>query len=87
VTRKLGIIASSHQGLPITNELASIPLNDRDLKNAMADPRYWDPGHPERAGFRDWITKGWETLYPAKGERPADGTVQVRPYTRVQYVS
>jgi hypothetical protein len=40
VTRRLGILASSHQGLPITNELASIPLNDRDLKNTMADPRY-----------------------------------------------
>jgi hypothetical protein len=64
--------------------LDSIPLTDLGLKNAMGDPRYWDPGNPERAGFHDWVTKGWEALYPANGERPAGGTVQVRPYTRMQ---
>jgi len=64
--------------------LDSIPVSDLDLKEAMADPRYWDPGNPERAGFHDWVTKGWEALYPANGERPAGGTVQVRPYTRMQ---
>jgi hypothetical protein len=64
--------------------LDSIPLTDLDLKNAMGDPRYWDPGNPERAGFHDWVTKGWEALYPANGERPAGGTAWVRPYTRMQ---
>lgn len=64
--------------------LDSIPLTDLDLKDAMGDPRYWDPGNPERAGFHDWVTKGWEALYPADGKGPAGGTAWVRPYTRMQ---
>jgi hypothetical protein len=62
----------------------SIPLTDLDLKQAMRDPRYWEPGNPERAGFHDWVTKGWEALYPADGQEPAGGTAWVRPYTRTQ---
>jgi hypothetical protein len=64
--------------------LDSIPLTDLDLKNAMGDPRYWNPGNPERAGFHDWVTKGWEALYPADGKGPAGGTAWVRPYARTQ---
>ena len=64
--------------------LDSIPLTDLDLKDAMGDPRYWDPANPERAGFHDWVTKGWEALYPADGKGPAGGTAWVRPYTRTQ---
>lgn len=52
----------------------SIPLTDLDLKQAMRDPRYWEPGHPERAGFHDWVTKGWEALYPSNGQGQAGGT-------------
>jgi hypothetical protein len=62
----------------------SIPLTDLDLKQAMKDRRYWEPGNPERAGFHDWVTKGWEALYPADGKAPASGTAWVRPYTRMQ---
>ena len=62
----------------------SIPLTDLDLKQAMRDPRYWEPGHPERAGFHDWVTKGWEALYPSNGQGQAGGTAWVRPYTRTQ---
>jgi hypothetical protein len=64
--------------------LDSTPLTDLDLKDAMGDPRYWDPANPERAGFHDWVTKGWEALYPADGKGPAGGTAWVRPYTRTQ---
>lgn len=58
----------------------TVPVTEQDLREAMRDRRYWQPGHPERQAWSDWVTTGWQGLYPADGA--ARPMVWVRPYRR-----
>lgn len=58
----------------------TVPVTEQDLREAMRDRRYWQPGHPERQASSDWVTTGWQGLYPADGA--ARPMVWVRPYRR-----
>jgi len=55
-------------------------LTEAGLRTAMRDSRYWQPGHPERAGYGAWVAEGWRALYPERGA--ARAAVWVRPYVR-----
>ncbi len=58
----------------------TVPVTEQDLREAMRDRCYWQPGHPERQAWSDWVTTGWQGLYPADGA--ARPMVWVRPYRR-----
>lgn len=55
----------------------TVPVTEQDLREAMRDRRTWQPGHPERQAWSDWVTTGWQGLYPADGA--ARPMVWVRP--------
>ncbi len=58
-------------------------MTESQLIEAMRDPRYWRPNHPDRTAFIDQVTKGWEDLYPPKEQgNAANGVVHVREHTR-----
>lgn len=59
---------------------APIPVTSSGLRQAMRDRRYWQPGHPGRAGRQAWVSDGWRRL--AKGGSGGDGVVWVAPHTR-----
>ena len=48
----------------------------------MRDPRYWQPGHPERQAFSDWVTEGWQVLTRAGEGLGGTRQVTVRAYHR-----
>ena len=55
-------------------------ITESDLRQAVRDPRYWQPGHPERAEYAAWVTEGWQAL--ARGEAGGTRQVRVRAYSR-----
>lgn len=57
-----------------------IPVTSSDLRHAMRDRRYWQPGHPEQAAYHAWVSDGWRRV--TEGEAAGDGMVWVAPYTR-----
>lgn len=57
------------------------PIDAARLRAAVADRRYWQDGHPERAAWRSWVTQGFQALY-SEGGQPNGGVVQVRAYMR-----
>jgi hypothetical protein len=58
----------------------AIPMSSADLRRAMRDPRYWQPGHPEQAAYGAWVSEGWRQV--SAGEATGEGMVWVAPYTR-----
>ena len=60
-----------------------ISLSASDLRQAMRDPRYWQPSHPERADYQAWVGDAFRQLHGADGQ-PGDGLVWVAPYTRTR---
>jgi hypothetical protein len=58
----------------------TVAVTEQDLRAAMRDPRYWNASNPERAAFSQWVTEGFQALFPA-GNAPK-GVVQVRAYMR-----
>jgi hypothetical protein len=60
----------------------TIPITAADLRQAMRDPRYWRPGHPEREGYRAWVGGAFRQLHEAEAQPGHDGMVWVGPYTR-----
>jgi hypothetical protein len=56
------------------------PITEAGLRAAMRDPRYWQPGHPERSSYVARVSEGWRTLVEA--EAGQDGAVNVRAYVR-----
>ena len=55
-------------------------ITSASLRQAMRDPRYWQQGHPERAGYSAWVTGGFQALHDAESEDRQ--VVHVRAYTR-----
>ncbi len=65
--------------------MATIRIREGDLRAAMRDRRYWQPGHPERADHAAWVTEAWQRLYGDDatiegGER----VVQVQAHDRLR---
>lgn len=56
------------------------PPTEASLRAAMRDPRYWQPGHPERSRYVARVTEGWRNLVEA--EAGQGGVVNVRGYVR-----
>ncbi len=56
------------------------PITEASLRAAMRDPRYWQPGHPERSSYVARVSEGWRRLVEA--EAGQDGAVNVRAYVR-----
>jgi hypothetical protein len=74
----IGIFAFHDRSVPMAER-----MSESQLIEAMRDPRYWSPNHPERTEFIDRITKGWEELYPSKEQsNTSNGIVHVREHTR-----
>jgi pimeloyl-ACP methyl ester carboxylesterase len=63
--------------------MASQRVTEGDLRAAMRDPRYWQPGHPEREAWNDWVSEGFRAL-AREEQRGGSGAVNVRPYTRTR---
>lgn len=61
--------------------MPTIDMTERDLRNAMQDPRYWQAGHPEREDYARWVGNGWRQ---AAGSDGSTAMVQVRAYTRTR---
>jgi hypothetical protein len=61
-----------------------IPLSAADLRRAMRDQRYWQPGHPERSDYGAWVGDAWRQFHDAEGRPRSDGLVWVAPYTRTR---
>lgn len=61
--------------------MPTIDMTERDLRNAMQDPRYWQAGHPEREDYARWVGDGWRQ---ATGSDGSTAVVQVRSYTRTR---
>lgn len=61
--------------------MPTIDTTERDLRNAMQDPRYWQAGHPEREDYARWIGDGWRQIAGSDG---STAVVQVRAYTRTR---
>ena len=55
-----------------------VTLTEAGLRDALRDPRYWTPGHPERAAYTAWVADGYKAMYNS-GEVKG-GTVKVRAY-------
>jgi hypothetical protein len=65
--------------------MATIRVTETDLRAAMRDRRYWQPGHPERAAFGDWVTEGWQRLHgPDAATEGGERVVQVRAHDRTR---
>ena len=47
----------------------------------MRDPRYWQPGHPERSRYVARVTEGWRSLVEA--EAAQGDVVNVQGYVRI----
>jgi hypothetical protein len=62
-----------------------IPLSASDLRQAMRDPRYWQPGHPEQGDYHAWVGDAFRQLHAAEGRPGSDGLVWVNPYTRTRH--
>lgn len=58
-----------------------VPIDDARLRAAVADERYWRPGHPERAAWQAWVGDGYRALYDST-PGPTGGVVHVRAYVR-----
>ncbi|MBY0337188.1 MAG: hypothetical protein K2X11_11280 [Acetobacteraceae bacterium] len=56
-------------------------MTEGDLRAAMRDPRYWQPGHPEREAWNNWVSEGYSALVREE-QGGGSGAVTVRPYTR-----
>ena len=56
------------------------PITEASLRAAMRDPRYWQPGHPERSRYVARVSEGWRRLVEA--EAGQDGAVNVQAYVR-----
>ncbi len=61
-----------------------IPLSAADLRQAMRDPRYWQPGHPEQAEYHAWVGGALRQLRAAEARPNANGLVWVDAYTRAR---
>lgn len=57
-----------------------VRITEADLRQAMRDPRYWQPGHPERAAYAAWVTHGYHALHPR--DAAPRSSVWVTAYTR-----
>lgn len=62
-----------------------VPFSASDLRQAMRDPRYWQPGHPERGDYHAWVGDAFRQLHAAEGRPGSDGLVWVNPYTRTRH--
>lgn len=62
-----------------------VPFSASDLRQAMRDPRYWQPGHPERGDYHAWVGDAFRQLHAAEGRPGSDGLVWVNPHTRTRH--
>jgi acetyl esterase/lipase len=65
--------------------MATVRMREAELRAAMRDRRYWQPGHPERADYASWVSEGWQRLHgPDAAEDGGERVVEVRAYDRVR---
>jgi len=56
----------------------------KSIERILADPRYWDPAHPEHEAVKAEATRVFRTAYPDPVAPATTATIHVRAYTRRQ---
>ncbi|MGE5537816.1 MAG: lysozyme [Gemmatimonas sp.] len=58
------------------------PKHRRTIERILADPRYWDPAHPEHNAMKAEATRAFRAAYPEPAATAPASTIHVRGYTR-----
>src|SRR4051812_10253686 len=60
------------------------PSKRTTIEKLLADPRYWNPKHPEHASVKAEATRAFRDANPETADATPTSTIHVRAYTRRQ---